>query len=269
MVDLIRWLKRQRPSSSVRSAAEGEIVGFVYVGKGDSSLMTAAAPGTRIGSAVDKPPWIVVDHEPQSIVMAKWPGRLWKVRVVHRAAQQPLAYASYTRATAVDVLEEVPLAVLFEHNAEAVVEFLNSISQLTVEKVAALAESPDDEAARVHNAAWDRWLASADPASPSVGQEHAGTIAMGAKAPGSPVGRAPSVLYSQLIKRAQEIAGDAAFAVEEEEQYFRHPWSQAATCLQHSLFAIGVAEHLLSTSERAVLRRAYEKAMSGTARDDA
>ncbi len=247
------------------SGSQGEIMGFVYVGKGSDSLMTVAASGAKIGSAVDEPPWIVVDHTPESAVLARWPGRLWKVRVLHSAAQQPLSYAGYTRATAVDVLQELPLAMLFQHNGQAVVDFLNRISQLTAETVAALAESQDDEAARMHNAAWDRWLASTDPASPFVGQNHAGIIAMGAKRPGSPVGQAPSVLYAQLAQRAREIAGDAAFVIENDEQSFRHPWSQAATCLQHALFAIGVAQHLLSPSERIVLARIFHRGSVGRA----
>ena len=269
MVDLTRWLKRRLPSVPARSVADGEVTGFVYVGVDERGLMAAAAPGLRIGTFVDKPPWMVVDYDPRSTLLAKWPGRLWKVRVLHKASDQPLSYAGYTRATAVDVMQEVPLAVLFEHNGEAVVDFLNSISRLTAKAAAALSESQDDEATRVHSAAWDRWLASTDPASPFLGQEHAGTIAMVAKAPRSPVGDAPSVLHSELTKRAREIAGDAAFVVDDEEQYFSPPWLRAGTCLQHSLFALGVDEHLLSPSERAILRRGYEKAMSGAVRDDA
>lgn len=260
MVDLTRWLKRQLPSGAERSSASSDITGFVYVGRGDSGPMAAAAPGLQVGSFVDAPPWIVVDHNPQSTILAKWPGRLWKVRVLHKAAEQPRSYAGYTRATVVDVLDEAPLAVLFEHNGDAVVEFLTSISRLQLATVEALRESQDEEAVGFHNMTWDRWLASVDPGSPHLGAEHAGIIAVGAKAPSSPVGNATSVLHSELWKRAREIAGDRAFVVEDEEVFFNATWSRVAACLQHALFALGAGEHLLSASERAVLLRAYEKA---------
>src|SRR5437762_9363343 len=88
--------------------------GFIYVEDGESSVMSRAIAGARITLNPRKPPWIVVDHTIEAICVARWPGRLWRARVVDKAdVPQPLAYARYTRAASVDVLEQIPAAQLF------------------------------------------------------------------------------------------------------------------------------------------------------------
>jgi hypothetical protein len=270
MVDLLQWFKQRIPGRSGSARVEGDMTGFVYVSTEEQGPMTSAAPGLRIGRFTDMPPWIVVDHSPHSAIIAKWPGRLWKVQVLHKASEQPYTYARYTRATAVHVLEEMPLSVLFDPNGEVVVEFLNRISRLSRDAAAKLGALRDEEAVHVHNVVWDRWLSKHDPASPFVNQDHTGTIGVGSKVPRSPVGNAASVLHSELTKRARELVGEDAFIVDDEEQCFSPEWARIAACLQHAIFAVGVEESLLTPTERAVLWRTYEKAMQSSAlRNDA
>lgn len=233
-------------------------VGLVYVADGEEGPMAAAAAGQRVDRPDDRPPWIVVDHHVHSVIVAKWPGRLLKVRVLRSAAEQPLVDAGYTRATAVDVLEALPLAVLFGSSGEAVVELLNAIPGLSVTVIAALGEQVDAQAAAVHNAAWDRWLARVDPGSPFIGEEHAGVLAMGAHASRSPVGAAPSILHAVLRRHARDTAGEGAFIEDEGEPVFNASWSRAAACLQHALIGVGAEESLLTAAERAVLVRAWK-----------
>ncbi|MFN9090343.1 MAG: hypothetical protein ACK5V0_02245 [Alphaproteobacteria bacterium] len=263
MVDLIRWLKRN--SRTAGDSAVGE--GYVYVSADDTNpVLGSMRPNTRVGGVSDSPPWIVVDHSPQSVILARWPGRLWKVQILRKASEQPLAYAAYTRATAVHVIEEVPLAALFVHNGPAVVGFLNRVSQLTAAQVAALGHEQDEEATHIHSLVWDRWLAEADVSSDLIGATHTGTIAIGSKAPHSPVGNAPSVLHTQLTNLALHLVGDEAFVTDDEEQYFTPTWATVAANLQHGLFAAGVQDRLLSPAERAVLSRVCVHALP---RDDA
>jgi hypothetical protein len=84
MGDLLQWLKRRIPGHSGSTRMGGEVTGFVYVPTEEQGPMTSAAPGLRIGRFTDEPPWIVVDHSPHSAILAKWPGTLWKVRVLKR-----------------------------------------------------------------------------------------------------------------------------------------------------------------------------------------
>lgn len=260
MAAIARWLKRRSPGNLLSTTVSDEITGFVYVADGETGPMTKAAAGLQIGSFKDTPPWIVVDDEPGSATLAKWPGRLWKVRVLQKATQQPAACANYTRATAVHVVEELRLASLFGHNGDAIVDFLSSIARLTAQTAANLGDASDADAARVHNNVWDRWLSSVDPGSPCMGEDHSGVIAFSAHKPRSPVGHATSVLYAELSQRARAIAGDSAWVVDGDDVNFNPQWARAAACLQHALFAIGAAQHLASASERVALLRAYQRA---------
>jgi hypothetical protein len=270
MVDLIRWLKSRFTADSPERPGGSAGVGFVYVAQGETGPMASASAGTRVDTFTDRPPWIVVDHTLQSPILAKWPGRLWKVRVLRKAPKQPLAYAAYTRATAVHVEEELPLAALFDHNGEEVVDFLSGITGLSAEEKTALASFTDERATRVHNEVWDRWLALLDSSSPYLGQDHSRIIAIGAKPPRSPAGNAPSVLHAELTKRAREIDGDGAFVTDDEEQSLNAEWSHVASHLQHALFAIGASVDVLSPPERAILASAYRGATpSRQPRDDA
>lgn len=259
MIDLIHWFKSLVPATAAASSA---CDGFVYVPRDDPSpLFSSMKPNVRVGSFTDTPPWIVVDHSPQSVVLAKWPGRLWAVRILRRAPEQPCAYAGYTRATAVHVLNEVQCGELFEHCGTAVVEFLDRISSLTERDVEKLGLARDEDAAHIHGLVWDRWIQKVDPSSPLLGNDHTGIIAIGSKVPRSPVGNAPSVLHSQLSRRARQMVGDDAFVTEDEEVCFNPTWATVAANLQHALFSVGVEDQLLKSIERAVLARVYEEAI--------
>ena len=168
------------------------------------------------------------------------------------------------------VEEEVPLAVLFDHNGKAVVDLLSSVSSLSAEEKALLGRSTDERAETLHNQVWTRWLSQVDSSSPYLGQDHSNTIAVGARAPRSPVGNATSVLHAELTKRARELDGDRAFVTDDEEQSFNAEWSRVASHLQHALFAIGVSPELLSPPERVALASAYRKTVPPNwPRDDA
>ena len=51
--------------------------GFVFVADADDGPMRDAAAGKTIRNTDDAPPWIVVDQAIESIVVSKWPGKLW------------------------------------------------------------------------------------------------------------------------------------------------------------------------------------------------
>src|SRR5688572_26242955 len=95
--------------------------GYVYVHDEGAGAMASASPGQRIRLPERRAPWIVVDHSINSIVVARWPGRLWRVAVTDAAGiEQVSAYARYTRAFEVKVLEELPVSQLFGERGEAV-----------------------------------------------------------------------------------------------------------------------------------------------------
>lgn len=217
--------------------------------------------GARIGAVIDRktdePPWIVVDLLPSNVLAANWPGNLWQVQILRKAPQQPMSYANYMRATAVRVTASLSITSMFDENGPAIVEVLNGVSSLTSEQANLLGGIDDSEAARIHNQIWDQWLSANFPSFPHIGEDHAGTISHGSRGAGSPVGRATSILSSELHRRARELDGDLAFVSEGEEQYFSPKWRLVAANLQHMLFAVGVGQPKLDASGRDVLARAY------------
>ena len=65
--------------------------GFVYTSREDKGPMAGAAPGLLVRLAGRGSPWIVVDHELASVVLARWPGRLWEVDIVDAVTDADLA----------------------------------------------------------------------------------------------------------------------------------------------------------------------------------
>lgn len=239
-------------------ASPQDISGFHYEPADRASHFAQAAPGLTIGTFRDTPPWIVVDISLATTIVASWPGRLWEVQVLNRASEQPVASAGYVRATAVRVVRELPPAILFGANGEAVASILAVASQLTLEQRDQLAslhsEASDDACSQV----WNRWLVELDPTSAHCGEDHRNTLAIGAGKMRSPLGSAPTVLHSVLSRRATEIDGVAAFVEDDEGRYFVPVWSTAFASLLHACFAVGVDPSFVSKDQRSVLLAAYD-----------
>ncbi|WP_211251124.1 hypothetical protein, partial [Arenimonas composti] len=265
MNDLLSRIRARfaRNTSTPTGAELGR--GFVYVPHDEEGSMAIAEPQLIVGRFTDEPPWIVVDHDTTSGIVAKWPGRLWEVEILRKALQQPLPYAKYTRATAVRVLRELPLERLFEHGGSEIAQLLNRTGTLSEAQATKLSNGLSKEAAIAHDAVWDRWLQVAEPASPYIGQSHVGTLAIGSRSPRSPAGNAPSILCSVLSKRARSLCGVAAFVADGEDETFATPWSGAFQALLHAVLGYGATPALLREQEREQLTRAYQVAVSDDA----
>ena len=64
--------------------------GVVYVSELEDGPMKNASVGSTVRNPDKRPPWIVVNHSLQSVIVAKWPGKLWKVEIIATAAEQPI-----------------------------------------------------------------------------------------------------------------------------------------------------------------------------------
>lgn len=252
----------------IASASSNRVLGsgFVYVPSEEEGAMAKAGPQLVVGSFSDEPPWIVVDQETTSIVVAGWPGRLWQVEILRKAPQQPLAYAKYTRATAVRVLRELPLQLLFPNGGFEISKLLDATASLSLAQVENLHTQPSADAAATHDRIWDRWLGATEPGSPYLGQPHAGTLAIGSSSPHSPAGNAPSVLCTVLGKRARHLSGNAGFVTDGDDESFAPPWSGAFHALLHAVLGYGAAPSLATEEDRDCLTRAYHAVVAS---DDA
>jgi len=220
--------------------------GFVWVADVETGPMkTHAAPGVIVRNPTPEPPWIVVDHSIQAVIASRWPGRLWRAEVVEPAAEQLNPGARGTRAVAVRVLHEEPVAHLFGPYGDVVYGIIHKAGVLEVHEVRALADALHPEGSAAYTRAWDTWMASAD-----------------LRETGSPIGVGFSVLSSVFDASARALAGDAAFLVDEEgDRYLVPPWQEASSALLHAAMAYG-APHLLSASDADILKSAWVSVFS-------
>lgn len=103
--------------------------------------MKSAEVGATVRTIDRGPPWIVVNHALESLVAAKWPGRLWRVKILKAASKRDNIATNYTRALAVRILVEEPVAQLFGACGDAVVEVLDKARTLDIEAVQDLSKS--------------------------------------------------------------------------------------------------------------------------------
>ena len=233
--------------------------GLVYVSDDDTGPMRNASVGSVITCGGRGPPWIVVDHDPAAVILARWPGRLWRVRILeaatHRDQQhvggQPLAYARYTRCISVAVETEEEPAVLFGEYGAGVVRVLDAASRLSQAEAVALSRGRHQDAAAAHDRVWRAWLrkeAIPDEYDGSLD----GTISISGERWGSPINEGLSVLHSSVFNRAQVIDGHAAIQADDDDEWLVEPWDGAARVLGDAALALGAPE-LMNDEDRARL----------------
>lgn len=231
----------------------GRTTGFVYVPHNEDGVMKDAHAGARLGHK--GPPWIVVLQSPEDVIVTAWPGKLWRVRVLKRASEQPLSHAGYVRADAVDVIAEAPRGLPFGQHGEAVAEVLDAAAALTPEIAQRLADAQPRDAGDAYSRVWNRWLSNRGASHPS--EDHSHTLAIGGRQ--SPIFGGLMAVEGIVFKRAIAAAGDAASRVVDEDVYLSPPWNGASEALLHVALATGAPQFceggdaaLLTTSWRGV-----------------
>ncbi|MFI7608070.1 hypothetical protein ACIBTV_23405 [Micromonospora sp. NPDC049366] len=248
------------------------VEGFVYVVADRPGPMADARAGERVRIPSWDPPWIVVDHRLDRVLAGRWPGRLFRVRSVPpgsdeerdalaRAARNLAADASYTRAFAVDVLEELRPGVLYGPHGDAVVEVLEHARLLTEPAAHALAAARPPAADDAYSRAWQRWLRGQADGAAYEDHDHSGVLAIpGAGPGGSPIGFGLVALWTCVVDSARRCAGSAAFTVEteddEEDEVLLDPWRTAGAALLDAALALG-APDLVDAVDAALLTAAW------------
>jgi hypothetical protein len=163
------------------------VEGFVYVEDECPGVMAGATAGSRVSKTSSEPPWIVVDRSLEQIIVARWPGRLFRVAVVPPssaaeraamalAAQGQVPDAGYVRALAVDVLAELPPAQLFGAHGRAIVEVIEVARSLTEDRAQLLASAAHPAAGDAYSAAWSRWTGTGHAVDHPQRRQHVATI---------------------------------------------------------------------------------------------
>jgi hypothetical protein len=225
------------------------VTGFVFVADADDGPMRFAAAGRTIGNADGGPPWIVVDQAIESIVVAKWPGKLWRVSVLKAASEQPAAYAKYRRAVAVEVVGEEPVWRLFGAYGEAVCRIIERARTITLDDIARLENAVRDEAREAYSRAWNRFL----------GDAHDHTVTLAAGDFRSPVGAGFTVLHNVIVERARTLTNGAALTVDDDDDVvLANNWSAASDAFLHAAMAQGAPE-LMSPADTELLTAAWKR----------
>jgi hypothetical protein len=243
------------------------LIGFVYVPDEGPGLMAGAGVGASVRIPGKGPPWLVVDNSIESIVAARWPGRLLRVEITRLVqARDQLAHggapppdSGYSRAAGVKVLEELPLHTLFGPHGDAVVRVIGAASALDETRARTLSEHRHAQAPDACERVWRAWLGDRKP--PGVGDVvlHKTLMIPSRGLPVSPVNRGLAVTYGEVFRRAMAIAGDAAIEEDGDDVWLREPWRGASSALIDAALALGAPEHV-GVEDRAILTQGWTRA---------
>ncbi|MFI6449323.1 hypothetical protein [Kitasatospora sp. NPDC050543] len=253
------------------------VAGFVFVTDRSPDYLKAAAAGMRVTVPLSEPSRIVVDHAPERVVVARWPGRLFRAQVATPATDEehaamasdnPRPDIGYTRAVAVDLQEEISPSALFGPHGDAVVRVIEAAVALDERGARNLASATHPAAGREYSNAWHQWLS--EPG--HLARDHASTLMAPRRGrPGSPIGYGFAVAWDMVRKSAELRGGEEAFAVDKNnDEILSDPWRTAGGALLHAAMAFG-APHLADSHAIAMLTTAwntvFEPAASGPSGD--
>ena len=239
--------------------------GYVYITDAETTALRDVSVGATVRNPNAGPPWIVVNHSLAAVVVSRWPGRLLRVEILEKASEQPNAHANYTRAVAVEVVEELSaLSLLGEHGA-SIVEILARIDTLTLDEAFALSTAVQSSSPEIYSNAWKTWLTKVSGHSVYQDANHEDTVQIRIGQAVSPVGYAFSLVSFRVYNRGKAVSGPAALVVDAEgESILQAPWSEAMHALLHATLAFG-APSLLTTQEAAALKVPWETVLRGSA----
>lgn len=248
--------------------AANQTKGFVYVAAESDDVMRGAAVGATVRLPSRSPPWIVVDRSLETLLVTKWPGRVWFVEILEEVSESDQVAAGagtlvknvwYKRAWAVRVIEEIPSSNLFGAAGKSVCAIIDRAARLEVDQVAALNAARDSRASSAYDEAWRKWLGGRYAEYGQV-KEFAGVL--GISTPGgasSPINYGLSLISSTIYTRARTLLGDSAFHLDDDgEEQLDENWARAANALLEAAIAYG-APSLVDGDQRSVLSQAWRK----------
>ena len=218
--------------------------------------MRDARVGAVLRLADRGPPWIVVDFALDRIIVANWPGRLWRVRVIEAASArdqrqaggQPNHQATYLRAIAVEILSEQSPAVLFGPHGSNLISLFEQAASLNSQTAQRLAAARSDAAPAAYDRVMRRWAQAAQVA---VWEDNLdGVLKIGG---GSPINGGLATLHRVVFERAISIGGPDAIAHDGEAVTLNEPWATAAKVASDAALALGAPQFASGTDRRGLL----------------
>jgi len=240
-------------------------IGYFLLANTKETPKTALIAGQKIRNESDGPPYMIVDKEIQSLILAtqSWLGRLWRARVVKLGDMSGLIKnVHYWRASEIELIEELPVGLLFGENGDKIVPLLEQISTITLTDADRLqnAEISSAEVAYAHG--WEIWNKGLEHP-----RKHKYSDGMTIGSPSnhdkqmSPINYGFSLIHSLIWKHAGEIEGEAAFVeyieYDQTERELNPRWQAACTAFMCKAMATGMSRHL-SAEEKAALTQPWQ-----------
>jgi hypothetical protein len=170
----------------------------------------------------------------------------------------------YTRALAVDLLEEIAPSVLFGPHGNNVIRVLTAGLTLDEDTAHRLAAARRPTADREYGKAWFRWLAEQPNAAPHRDRSCVILAVAGDGPSSSPIGKG-FLAVSEVVHTSARLHSRAtAFGVEEDGEVSpKDPWRTALSALLDASMALG-APHLVDSHATTVLTAAWNEVFEPT-----
>jgi len=219
--------------------------------------------GVRIKNADDRPPFMVVCEEIQTLIVLanEWPGSLWRVRVVTSGDMSgTIPNIWYRRASEIELIEKLPAGALFGFQGDKIVDLLNQIMTLTSSEVDALYANKANNscAEEAYTRAWKCWNKNL-----KYPRSHSYEGGMTIASPDfrhdnekSPTNHGFSLISDLIWRLAREIDGSKAFIEHleygETELELNPRWRAVSTAFLCKAMAISMSQHISATDVAAL-----------------
>jgi len=214
--------------------------------------------GQRIKNTNNGPPYMVVCEQMESLIPTGefWPNRLWRVCVIKLGdMSNTVPNVWYRRANEIELIEEIPVGMLFGPHGERILPLFSQVMELTSTEVNALhANNTSHSAAQAaYTSAWRHWNKNLKhPRSHTYEQEQGMTIASppGSDRKNSPINYGFSLINDLVWRRARELDGENAFIKYIEdgqtEIELNEHWRTTSSAFLHKAMELSMAQYLSS-----------------------
>lgn len=229
-------------------------IGYIYTPTDEIGLFQDSQPGQIVSCADRQPPWIIVDHSLQDVVVARWPGRLLRAEVIEAVEPQDHR-GNYTRCIAVKIIAEVKTDFLFGRFGSKVEEILQFASTIRLSEAQSLAGPRANMLKGIVSGGWKRWERENDIIDDILDDNKDHMTLSGSGVHTSPIGHGLELIHRAVWDAAHQ---DMAFHENKEEISLKSPWSDATSELMAAAWALG-APDLFNQAEIETLLEMWDK----------
>lgn len=246
-----------------------KIKGYIYISdKSRYMKFNDVKEETIIKNKSKKPPYFVVNHRLNKLIIPEWPGKLFFVETLspYKSLNLNLTKdAGYTRANGIKILKELQLHELFGENGRQIKQIVDKSNNVDISEAKLLSSSLTKESCKIYDKAWKRWNEN-NKIEFESSDDYLGTIGVISNEiklkQHSPVGEALSIISNLVYNRVREIDEENGVVVDAEgETSFSELWSKTQQALLNATMAYE-NEDLLNVNEKHTLLESWSKLTS-------